>query len=340
MQRGAEPGLREFLTSRSGRELQDVLLAPVLQAEALSIDYLLVAQRWWGSGQEIEGSTYDCLAMTAFYAARTERIRLVTAVHPGFFLPAPVAKWGATIDALSGGRWAVNVTSGWNLAEFPMYGAALPEHDERYARSAEFIQILREAWAHDEFSFAGRFYQVDALRLEPRPLEPELEVFQGGQSDAAIAMAGRHSDWMFLNGGPPEKVGPIMERARKAAAEHGRALRFALYAIPLCRPTDAEANAEIARMIDGLDPAMVEKRVKAVRGAQGMWSEPASSIAMLDTNEGYASGLIGSPDTILARIDELRGLGVDCLHLTLHDALFNSQVLPVLQESSTERHQR
>jgi FMNH2-dependent dimethyl sulfone monooxygenase len=85
---------------------------PVLRAEALGIDYLLVAQRWYGTGKEIEGSTYDCLAMTAYYAACTERIRLVTAIHPGFFLPAPIAKWGATLDCITGGRWAINVTSG------------------------------------------------------------------------------------------------------------------------------------------------------------------------------------------------------------------------------------
>ena len=68
--------------SRSGQALGDELLAPVLEAEALGVDYLLVAQRWWGSGEEIEGSSYDCLAMTSFYAARTERIGLITRVVP------------------------------------------------------------------------------------------------------------------------------------------------------------------------------------------------------------------------------------------------------------------
>ena len=122
------------------------MLAPVTRAEALGIDYLLVAQRWWGTGDEIEGSTYDCLAMTAFYAAHTERIRLITAIHPGFFLPAPIAKWGATLDRITAGRWAINVTTGWHEQEFGMFGARLLEHDERYARSREFIDILRGAW--------------------------------------------------------------------------------------------------------------------------------------------------------------------------------------------------
>ena len=229
-----------------GQELQEQLLRPVRLAERLGIDRLLVAQRWWRTGEEIEGSTYDCVAMTAFYAAHTQRIRLITAIHPGFFLPAPIAKWGATIDRLTGGRWSINVTSGWHEAEFGMYGAQLFEHDERYARSKEFIEIVRGAWAGNELTYEGRFYHVRGLRLEPRPIAPTLEVWQGGQSSAAIEMAASHSDWMFLNGGPPEKIERIVKEVRRCASAAGRTVRFALYSIPLCRDTDAEANSELA----------------------------------------------------------------------------------------------
>lgn len=288
---------------RSDPALVQRLLAPVQKAEVLGIDYLLVAQRWWGTGEEIEGSSYDCLAMTDFYAAHTDHIHLITAIHPGFFLPAPIAKWSATLDRLTNGRWSINVTSGWHEAEFGMYGAELIEHDERYARTSEFIQILRGAWTHEEFSFAGRFYQVNGLRLEPRPLGP-LEVFQGG---AAV---------------------------RKRTAKTGRRLRFALYSIPLCRRTDAEAAAEITAMTNAVDETLLERRGKRVSGAQGMWADRQNKLAMLDSNEGYASGLIGSPETILRRMQEFQQLGVECFHLTLHDELFNTEVLPTLRQLS------
>jgi FMNH2-dependent dimethyl sulfone monooxygenase len=315
----------------SGAELKNKLLAPVQLAEQLGIDYLLVAQRWWGTGDEIEGSTYDCIAMTAMYAAATERIKLVTAIHPGFFLPAPIAKWGATIDRISGGRWSINVTSGWHEAEFAMFGAELIAHDERYARSREFIEILRGAWSGDEFSFAGRFYTVRDLRIEPRPISNALEIWQGGQSDAAITMAAQHSDWMFLNGGPPEKIRAIIESVNKQARAAGRRVRFALYAIPLCRETDAEAEAQIAKMIDSLDDATVVRKRARTSGARGMWSSADDPLTLLDTNEGFASRLIGSPQTILTRMREFQDLGVDCFHLTLHDHLFNREVLPRLR---------
>ena len=317
----------------SGAELRNHLLTPVQTAEALGIDYLLVAQRWWGSGQEIEGSSYDCLAMTAFYAAQTERIRLITAIHPGFFLPAAIAKWAASLDRVTGGRWSINLTSGWHEAEFGMYGAKLIEHDERYARTTEFIEILRGAWTQEELSYAGRFYQVRGLRLEPRPVSPALEVFQGGQSEAAMSMAATHSDWMFLNGGRPDKIGRIIEAVRKRTAETGRQVRFALYAIPLCRETDAEANAAIQAMIDAQDMEMVARRKKKVSGAQGMWEPSDDPLTHLDTNEGLASRLIGSPETILKRMREFHELGIDCFHLTLHDRLFNQEVLPALRSA-------
>jgi dimethylsulfone monooxygenase len=314
----------------SGETLRDRLLRNVRLAEELGIDNLLVAQRWWGTAQEIESSSYDCLAMTAFYAAHTQRIKLITAIHPGFFLPSVIAKWGVTIDHLTGGRWAINVTSGWNEVEFGMYGAGLLPHDERYARSREFIEVLRGAWQHEEFSYEGRYYKVSGLRLDPRPLDQHLEVWQGGQSSAAMEMAADHSDWMFMNGGPPDKIRGIINEVRRRAERTGRHIRFALYAIPLCRETDAEAEHAIAAMINAQDPAMIERRKLRTSGAQGMWSSLDDRLTLLDTNEGYASRLIGSPQTILNRMLEFHDIGVDCFHLTLNAELFNREVLPAL----------
>ena len=324
-------GVRRDLAEASGPALQERLVAPVLQAEALGIDFLLVAQRWWGTGEEIEAASYDCFAMTAYYAALTSRIHFVTAVHPGFVLPAPTAKWGATLDRVSGGRWSINVTSGWHLQEFAMFGADCPPHDERYARSAEFIQVVRGAWENESFSFAGKYYTVEGLRIDPPPVSPTLSVWQGGQSPAAMEMAGQHSDWMFLNGGPPAKIAAIIARARASAASHGRTLRFALYGIPLCRETDAEAEAAISAMVAAVDPERVARRRERVSGAQGMWAESPDPLTTLDSNEGFATRLIGSPATVLRRMKEFQDLGVDCFHLTLNDERFVREVLPRAQ---------
>lgn len=319
-----------------GPALMERLLAPARRAESLGIDYLLIAQRWWGSGEEMEGSSFDCLGMTAFYAAHTTRLTLISAIHPGFYLPAAIAKWGATMSRLTGDRWAINVTSGWHAREFGMYGADWLEHDTRYARSTEFVEIVRRAWAQEELTYTGHFYQVQNLRLEPRPVAPRLQVFQGGQSPAAMDMAAHHADWMFLNGGPLEKIRRLIAAVRSRTARTGRTVRFVLYAIPLCRATDAEAEEEMAAMVAAQDTAMVARRRLAVSGAHGMWSSPEDPLTMLDPNEGYASRLIGSPSTILERMQAFHALGIDCFHLTLTDERFNTQVLPEIQTWSRD----
>ena len=119
--------------------------------------------------------------------------------------------------------------------------------------------------------------------------------FQGGQSDAAIDMACRQSDWMFLNGGSLEKTASIIEKVRVVAENVGRCTKFALYGIPVCRKTDEEASEVVDDMIRRIDPQVLERRKARVKGAEGMWSQ-ADNLSMLDTNEGYASGLIGSPE--------------------------------------------
>lgn len=321
-------GRRSNTGSLVGAELGERLLGPVRRAEELGIDHLLIAQRWWGTGSEIEGSTFDCMAMTAWYAAMTERINLITAVHPGFFLPSTVAKWGATLDRLTGGRWSINVTSGWHLEEFAMFGVDQPGHDRRYDRSREFIEVLRQAWSGDPVDYEGEYYRVEGLQVDPAPASDSVTVFQGGQSDAARDMAAGHSDWLFLNGGPVEKIAAIVDDVRGRAEEVGRTVRFAVYGIPLCRPTDEEARAEIEEMVAAVDPAIIEARRRRVSGASGMWEPSDDALTMLDSNEGYATRLIGSPETIVDRLRDLRHAGVDLVHLALGDALFEEVVLP------------
>ncbi len=316
-----------------GADLVRMLTSYVARLERLGISHLLIAQRWWGSGQEMEGSSLDCLAATALIAAASERIQLVTAIHPGFFQPTAIAKWGATIDAISNGRWSVNVTSGWHMTEFDMYGIDPLPHANRYARAAEFIQVLRGAWDNALFDFDGRYYQARGLRLEPRPATA-LTIFQGGQSEPAVAMAAAHSDWMFLNGGDLPRTAAFIASARRACAATGRHVRFALHANPLVRETDADAWTEIDRRVAALDPARVAQRRAALSGgasdragAMGMWSSD-DVLSMLDSNEGFAARLIGSPATVLAGIQAFADIGVEMLHLTLADPMFIETVLP------------
>ena len=310
-----------------GQMLTNLVKGYIERIESLGVTHLLIPQRWWGNAKEIEASSLDCLAMTSYIAAISQTLKLVTAIHPGFFQPSSIAKWGSTMSQLSQGRWAINVTSGWNLEEFHMYGIDPLEHDERYERSREFIDVLTGAWDEEAFNYQGKYYSVQNLALEPRPVG-DLEIYQGGQSDAAIDMAVNCSDWMFLNGGSVEKISTIADKVRAAAESNGKTPPgFAVFGIPLCRESDDEAWQEIDSMIAAVDPDLLEARKNRVAGAEGMWATP-DELGMLDTNEGYSTRLIGSPDAILEQVHRFREAGVEMFHLTLGDKLFEDKVLP------------
>lgn len=108
-------------------------------------------------------------------------------------------------------------------------------------------------------------------------------------------------------------------------------MKFAMYAAPLCYATDEQAWQEIDARLARVDQKLVNKRRTRVAGAQGMWADDNDPLSVLDTNEGYAARLIGSPDTIMAHIQTFRDLGIDMLHLDVSNTLFQNEVLPALE---------
>ena len=134
----------------------------------------------------------------------TQKLKVIAAVHLGLWQPLVLAKLAATADHLSNGRFAVNVVSGWFKDESTHLGEPWLEHDERYRRSAEFLQVLRKVWTEDNVDFRGDFYRVHDFTLKPIPLNtperPNPELFQGGNSSAARRNGGYYSDWYFSNG--------------------------------------------------------------------------------------------------------------------------------------------
>ena len=166
---------------------------------------------------------------------------MIAAVHPGLWQPAVLAKLGATANHPSGGRFAVNVVSGWFKDEFTHLGEPWLEHDERYRRSAEFLQVLRRTWTEDDVDFRGDFYRIHDFTLKPKPLNtadrPNPELFQGGNSAAARRNGGYYADWYFSNGkdfdGVTEQVVEVRDHARQA----GQEVRFGLNGFIIARDT-------------------------------------------------------------------------------------------------------
>src|ERR1700690_1976521 len=168
-------------------------------AENRGFEYALSQVRYmasYGAEYQHESTGFSLALLLA-----TEKLKVIAAIHPGLWQPGVFAKLGGSADVTSGGRFAVNVASGWFKGEFPALGEPWLEHDERYRRSEEFIRVLKDSWTEDHFSFSGDFYRIHGYNLKPKPTQkPHPEIFQGGTSRGARDMAARVSDWYFCNG--------------------------------------------------------------------------------------------------------------------------------------------
>ncbi|MFO1061891.1 MAG: dimethyl sulfone monooxygenase SfnG [Dongiaceae bacterium] len=288
-------------------------------AEAAGFDYALLAARFistTGAAPDL----HDPLTMAAALAPVTRRLKLIAAIHPGLWHPATIAKAGATLDALSGGRFAINVVSGWFKEEFLRLGEPWLEHDDRYRRSAEFIEILTGLWKGDPFTFEGDYYHVKDLAFRPRPLsQPRPEIFQGGNSLAARRMAARHSDWYLMNGDTPEGARRQIEEITALAREHGRRPRFGINAFVILRDTEAEALGELEQIIARADAKAVAAFADHVKGAGastreriGMWAD-SEFANLVQPNDGFKTRLVGTPAQVIDRIRAYEEAGVDLI---------------------------
>jgi len=312
-------------------------------AEQVGFDYALAQARFIAS----YGAEYQLEALTtvAALAPVTERLKLIAAVHPGLWHPGVVAKMGATIDFISKGRFALNVVSGWFKGEFTIYGEPWLDHDERYRRSEEFIRVLKGMWTEDEFHFKGDFYRINGGWVKPKPINqnPHPEIFQGGNSKAARRMAARVSDWYFMNGNTIEGVREQIQEVSALAREEGRKLKFGLNAFIIVRDTEKEAHDVLREIIAQADKEAVEGFGEAVKQAGsstrekvGMWAN-SNFEDLVQYNDGFRSGLIGTADQVADRIRQFYEVGVDLilggfLHYSDDLPAFGRTVIPLVRE--------
>ena len=314
-------------------------------AENNGFEYALSQVRYiasYGAAYQHESTSFSLALLLA-----TERLKVIAAVHPGLWQPGVLAKLLATADHLSGGRAAVNVVSGWFKDEFTKLGEPWLEHAERYRRSEEFIRYLREIWTSEHAEFSGDFYRLHDFDLKPKPLSsegrPHPEIFQGGNSTAARAMAGRVSDWYFSNGKDFDGITEQIAEVNATATQHDRRVRFGLNGFLIARDTEAEAKEVLREIVAKADVEAVKGFGGAVKQAgqstgdkTGMWQD-SSFEDLVQYNDGFRTRLIGTPEQVATRIVEYRRRGVDLLllgflHYLEEVEYFGSKVLPIVRE--------
>ncbi|GGD05605.1 dimethylsulfone monooxygenase SfnG [Nocardioides daphniae] len=314
-------------------------------AERNGFDYALTQVRYlasYGAANQHESTSFSLALLAA-----TERLKVIAAVHPGMWQRGVLAKFLTTADHISGGRAAVNVVSGWLKNEFTQHGEPWLEHGERYRRAEELIQYLREVWTADSAEFSGDFYRLHDFAMRPKPLDlpgrPHPEIFMGGNSTAARGMGGRVADWYFMNGNSYDGAQEQVEEVSAHAAAAGRTVKFGLNGFMIARDTEAEAHGVLEEIITHADREAVESFGEAVKQAgastadrKGMWAD-AKFDDMVQYNEGFRTGLVGTPEQVATRLLEYRRRGVDLmllgfLHFQEEVEYFGREVLPVYRE--------
>ena len=301
----------------------------------------------------------DGFVVGTYVAGVTERLGLMLAHRPGFVAPTLAARKLATLDVFSGGRLAVHIISGGDDDDQAKDGDFLP-HDERYARTDEYVDVLRRVWTADKpFSHEGKYYKFVKTYSDVRPLQkPHIPIYFGGSSDAAIEVAGKHADIYALWGEPLAEAADTIRRARAAAARYGRTLRFSLSTRPILAHTESaawdRANRILDRTLEIRGQAMLGRPTRTPQNAGSQRLLAAASkgdvhdtrlwtpVAAATGARGNTTALVGTAKQVAESLLAYFDLGVTTFLIRgfdpLEDAIdYGRELLPRVREQIARR---
>lgn len=269
----------------------------------------------------------DAWLVTAALIGQTSRLKFLVAFRPGVISPTLAAQMAATYQRISRGRLLLNVVTGGDAVEQRRFGD-WHDHDQRYARTEEFLAIVRGVWSGTPVDYAGQHLRVEGATVLAPP-DPVPDIYFGGSSPAALPVAARQADVYLTWGEPPAQVAEKIAKVRDLAGD--RRLRFGIRLHTITRDTSADAWAEAQRFLDALSPDQVaraqaqlrasesvgqqrmvalhngalEKGVRGLEIAPNLWS----GIGLVRGGAGTA--LVGSHSEVADRIEEYHALGID-----------------------------
>jgi FMNH2-dependent dimethyl sulfone monooxygenase len=315
-----------------------------LRSEQIGFDVTLIAELNLNDIKGVEADSLDAWSTAAALAAVTERIELMVAVRPTFHLPALLAKQAANIDHISGGRVTLNVVSSWWADEARKYGVHFEQHDDRYARTSEWLDVVDGVWSRDHFSYSGKYYRVEDNVLDPKPIaKPRPCIYAGGESPAAKDLIAEKCDAYLMHGDPPERLEEKITDLRARRAKHPKLppLKFGVAGYAIVRETEREAQDEVRRITD-------VKQSAAGYANYQQWlagTQLEQQVSLEDysvSNRGLRSGLVGTAEQVGERIAAFEKVGVELVLMQFSPQLeemerFASAVMPAPPKTATSK---
>ena len=283
-----------------------------IRSEQLGYDVSLIAELNLNDIKGIHAPSLDAWSTTAALAAVTSTIELMVAVRPTFHNPALLAKAAANIDHISNGRVSLNVVSSWWKDEAEKYGVQFEEHDDRYARTEEWLTVLNNVWKHDHYSFDGKYYKVKDNVLQPKPKSvPRPFIYAGGESERAKDLISSTCDGYVMHGDNPVTIGKRINDLKERREKKGLPpMKFGVAAYSIIRESDAAVKKELER-ITNVQPgtAGYENYQQWLSGTQ--LDQKVSLEDYSVSNRGLKTGLVGTPAQVKDTVAEFEDVGVD-----------------------------
>jgi len=320
-----------------------------ISAETLGLDLVFGLAEWnhkggYGGETHYREHSLDPFMTTAALSAVTSRILLISTLHIlyGPWHPLHLARFGATLDNISGGRWGLNMVTGNQDSYARMFGRPQIAHDTRYRMAEEFTSLLKNYWfSEDNFSHQGEFWSTEAgwVAAKPRFGRPVLVNATG--SAAGIDYAARHSDLVFITSPAGAEIEAALTsllahtvKIRMAAAQQNRCVKTLINPMVICRPTEKEAWEYYDAIVAEQDNVAVDNFFAALQ------KRDSQAFSGHQRNQKIVGGniqLVGSPEQIVDSLIRLQDAGCDGAQLAFYDfepdlAYFGDAVLPLLKQ--------
>ncbi|MGI4758388.1 MAG: LLM class flavin-dependent oxidoreductase [Janthinobacterium lividum] len=303
------------------------------RSEQIGFDLSLIAELNLNDIKGVDAPSLDAWSTAAAVAAVTETLELMVAVRPTFHSPALFAKQAANVDHISNGRLALNVVSSWWEQEARMYGVDFERHDDRYGRTAEWLDVVDSLWREKRLTHSGKYYKTEDTVLEPKPVRtPRPPIYAGGESEAAKNLIAQKCDAYVMHGDSPEHVAAKVADMRERRDRFGLPpMQYGVAGYAFVRDTEEQVEQELGRITNVQGSAKGYANYQ--QWLQGTQLEQSMSIKEYSvSNRGLRSGLVGIPSQVQEQVGRFEEAGVDLLLLQFSPQLeemerFSQQVI-------------
>lgn len=290
-------------------------------ADRGGLEAIVPVARWRGFGgpTNFNGDSFETYTWAAGLGAHTKHATLFSTSHVPTVHPIVAAKQAATIDHITGGRFALNIVCGWFAPEFAMFGRPIMDHETRYAYAGEWIEIIKKLWTEeDEFDYEGKFFKIEKGFSRPKPLQkPFPALMNAGGSDSGRHFTCKYCDVAFirLRGTDLETTRNQVDRLRDLARnEYGRDIQIWAHSYVVHRPTEKEARDFHHYYVHEKGDWEAADNLTKILGVQS--AADFTPEAMNEIKAGFISGyggfpLVGTAEQIVDLLQFLNDAGLD-----------------------------